>query len=52
VRARAGDFPGHGDVVWNIENQSTRLDSIEEPAVYQEFFDRLSKSICLELQEI
>ncbi len=39
-------------LVWSIENQLTRIDSIEEPAVYQEFFDRLSKSIFLELQEI
>ena len=39
-------------LVWNMENQLTRIDSIEEPAVYQEFFDRLSKSIFLELQEI
>jgi hypothetical protein len=39
-------------LVWNTENQLTRIDSIEEPAVYQEFFDRLSKSIFLELQEI
>lgn len=39
-------------LVWNMENQLTRIDSIEEPVVYQEFFDRLSKSIFLELQEI
>jgi hypothetical protein len=39
-------------LVWNVDNQLTRIDSIEEPAVYQEFFDRLSKSIFLELQEI
>ena len=39
-------------LVWNVEGQLTRTDSIEEPAVYQEFFDRLSKSIFLELQEI
>ena len=39
-------------LVWNVEGQLTRIDSIEEPAVYQEFFDRLSKSFFLELQEI
>jgi hypothetical protein len=39
-------------LVWNIDNQLSRIDSIEDPAVYQEFFDRLSKSIFLELQAI
>jgi len=39
-------------LVWSIDGQLTRIDSIEEPAVYQEFFDRLSKSIFLELQAI
>jgi hypothetical protein len=39
-------------LVWNTGNQLSRIDSIEDPAVYQEFFDRLSKSIFLELQAI
>jgi hypothetical protein len=39
-------------LVWNIDNQLSRIDSVEDPAVYQEFFDRLSKSIFLELQAI
>jgi len=39
-------------LVWNIDNQLTRIESIEEPQIYQEFFNRLSKSIFLEVQEI
>lgn len=39
-------------VVWNTQNQVTRIESIEEPLIYQEFFDRLSKSIFLEVQQI
>jgi hypothetical protein len=39
-------------LVWNTDNQLSRIDSIEDPVVYQEFFDRLSKSIFLELQAI
>jgi hypothetical protein len=39
-------------LVWNTDNQLSRIDSIEDPMVYQEFFERLSKSIFLELQAI
>jgi hypothetical protein len=39
-------------LVWRTDNQLSRIDSIEDPVVYQEFFDRLSKSIFLELQAI
>ena len=39
-------------VVWNTQNQVTRIESIEEPLIYQEFFERLSKSIFLEVQQI
>ncbi|NJD31741.1 MAG: hypothetical protein FIB04_07635 [Gammaproteobacteria bacterium] len=36
--------------VWDDEGNLTHAESIEDPEVYQKFFDRLSKSIFLELQ--
>lgn len=39
-------------LVWNTDNMLTRIESIEEPAIYQEFFEKLSKSVFLELQQI
>ena len=37
-------------LVWDDEGNLTHAESIEDPKVYQKFFDRLSKSIFLELQ--
>jgi hypothetical protein len=39
-------------LVWDDEGNLTRAESIEDPKVYQKFFDRLSKSIFLEMQAI
>jgi len=39
-------------IVWNTRGQVTKSESIIDPAVYQEFFDKLSKAIFLEGQEI
>jgi hypothetical protein len=37
-------------LVWDDEGNLSRAESIEDPKIYQKFFDRLSKSIFLELQ--
>ena len=39
-------------VVWNTQGQVTTSESLIDPKIYQEFFDKLSKSIFLEAQEI
>ena len=39
-------------VVWNASNQISRVETINEPKIYQKFFDSLSKSLFLEAQGI
>ena len=39
-------------IVTNTSGLVTRIESIEEPEIYQEFFDRLSKSVFLEVHQI
>lgn len=39
-------------IVWNTQGRVTVSESLIDPKIYQEFFDKLSKSIFLEAQEI
>lgn len=39
-------------IVWNMSNQINRVETINEPVMYQKFYDSLSKAIFLEAQKI
>jgi hypothetical protein len=39
-------------VVWNTENEISKRQTLNEPVLYQEFFNRLSKSVFLEAQSL
>ena len=39
-------------IVWNMDNKINRVETIEDPLMYQKFYDALSKAIFLEAQQI
>jgi hypothetical protein len=39
-------------LVWNSDHVLTHVESVEDPEVYRQFYDRLSKSIFLEAQQL
>ena len=39
-------------VVWNVNGQINRVESVDDPEIYKKFYDGLSKAIFLEAQSI
>jgi len=39
-------------VIWNSDGKVSKTESVEDPEIYQEFFEKLSKAVFLEAQAI
>lgn len=39
-------------VIWNTKNQLSRIETIEDPQIYMQFFDKLSLAVFLEAHKI
>lgn len=39
-------------IVWRTDNTVSRAESLKQPKLYQEFFDKLSKAVFLEAQDV
>ncbi len=39
-------------IIWNVSNQINRVETLNDPKLYEDFYEKLSKSIFLEAQKI
>jgi len=39
-------------VIWNSKNQVSRVETLDSPEMYQEFYDKVSQAVFLEAHEL